>query len=225
MSSLRVLIYGEGRHELGTHDGAQGLPEQLGALPRLVHRLLDNPESVEYECRSFKSVTHVPGKATNKFARKVKKAIQAAKLEGYDGVVVVIDRDCEPDRYRIGALRKGRDDMQADGYTPCAVGTAVEAFDAWMIADGKAIGDAGGNASISHPKPEKLDGKEGTGQHPKDRAARIFGGGRGLGQTYAAVAANVDIDLLKRRCPQGFAPFAEEVAEHLVPLVSAGGGG
>lgn len=210
---------------MGTHDGDPESPEQLGALPRLVHRLLDNPESVEYECRSFKSVTHVPGKATNKFARKVKRAIQDAKLEGYDGVVVVIDRDREPDRDRIDVLREGRDDMQADGYTPCAVGTAVEAFDAWMIVDGKAISAADGDASISHTDPEKLDRTEGTGHHPKDRAARIFGTGRGLGRTYAAVAAKVDIELLKRRCPQGFAPFAEEVAEHLVPLVSPAGRG
>jgi len=221
VSSLRVLIIGEGRHELGTSDGDPGPEGQLGALPRLVHRLLGNPESIEYDCRSLRSVMHVRGKARNGFARKVKGAMRTAMLEGHDGVVVVIDRDREPDRERIGALRDGRDSMQADVPVPCAVGTAVETFDAWMIADLTAVRAAKGDQARIPTNPESLAGKEGTGTHPKDLAALIFGAG--LARAYSTVAENADFEVLKQTCPQGFTPFAAEVEEHLLPMVRGGG--
>ncbi|HUU23082.1 MAG TPA: DUF4276 family protein, partial [Phycisphaerae bacterium] len=191
-------------------------------LPRLVHRLLGSPDSIRYDCRPLRSVMHVHGKARNDFARKVKGAMRTAKLQGHKGVVVVIDRDREPDRKRIGALREGRDSMQADVPVPCAVGTAVETFDAWMIADPAAIRAAGGDASMSRPDPEKLDGRAETDRHPKVLATKAFGGRRELPQKYAEVAASVDIDLLRRCCPQGFAPFAAEVEERLLPVVGGG---
>lgn len=35
----------------------------------------------------------------------------------------------------------------------------------------------------------------------------------------AEVAERTDVDALARRCPQGFAPFAEDVRDELGPLV------
>ncbi len=96
---------------------------------------------------------------------------------------------------------------------------AVEAFDAWMIADGNAVSAAGGDGSRSHPDPEKLSGKEGTGSHPKDRAAEIFGGHAKLTEAYMAVADNVDLEVLAKACPRGFEPFAEDVREKIRPAV------
>jgi len=217
VSSLRVLIVGEGRHELGIFDGDSGPEGALGALPRLVHRLLGNPDTIEYDCRSLRSIMHVRGKARNRYARKVKGAMRTAKLEGHNGVVVLIDRDREPDGERIGALREGRDSMQADVPVPCAVGTAVETFDAWMIADLTAVQAAKGDHSKVPPNPESLAGKEGTGSHPKEVARAALG--PGLARAYSTVAENADFEVLKRQCPQGFAPFAGEVEKHLVPVV------
>ena len=219
MSSLRFVIYGEGPHELGSASDDPRRADDCGALPRLVHRLLGRPGLATYRTRTVNSMKHIHLPRASRLARKVAWALIEAKRAGDDAAVVVVDRDRQHNRDRIDAMRQGRDDAARKGCPPCVVGTAIETFDAWMIADGKAIGAAGGDGSISHPDPEKLDGKEGTGQHPKDRAARVFGGGGGLGHAYAAVAASVDIGLLKQRCPQGFTPFAADVETHLLPVV------
>jgi hypothetical protein len=157
--------------------------------------------------------------ASHRYAQNVLGAVLKAELDGQAAVVVLVDRDRRDNRETIAPLRAGRDAAARDSNIPCVVGQAVESFDAWMVADGKAIGAAGGSSSISHPKPEQLQGKEGTGDHPKDLAARIFGGSQGLGAKYAQVAAVVSIDVLKKACPDGFAPFAKEVEERLLPVV------
>ncbi|MCK4623701.1 MAG: hypothetical protein KAV00_00180 [Phycisphaerae bacterium] len=87
-----------------------------------------------------------------------------------------------------------------------------------MIADGKATKKAGGAGN--HKNPESLNGKEGTGKHPKDIAANIFGEKRGLSKKYALVAENVDLPFLEKACPKGFKPFAEEVRDKISPAIS-----
>lgn len=218
MSSRRVVVFGEGPHELGNILDQSLSQDQLPALPQLIHRLLDSPSSVEYTCHNFKNVRPVH-KRGHKFGRKVIRAVRQARRDGFTAVAIVIDRDRKPDRGRIGALRDGRDAVDGLEYPPCAVGCAVETFDAWMIADGKAIKQAGGAGN--HKNPESLDGKEGQGKHPKDIAARLFGGRRSLSSKYAAIADNVDIKLLEKACPKGFKHFAEEVCKRIGPAISS----
>lgn len=222
----KVLVIGEGPHELGhVFDEPLSL-DSLPALPRLIHRLLDEQADVSFVCRQFKPVgqsrvadivrDHAGAKASA-LARKVVQAVAEARREGFQAVVILIDRDRWSDKERIAALRSGRD---SSNYSSCAVGTAVEAFDAWMIVDGKAISAAGGDSSKSHTDPEKLDGKESSGRHPKNRAAEIFGTGSGLGVKYAMIAGHVRLDLLGKCCPDGFAPFAQDVRKRILPILS-----
>ena len=106
-------------------------------------------------------------------------------------------------------------------YPQCAVGAAVETFDAWMIVDGRAIGRAGGDGSNSHPEPENLDGKPDRPDHPKTWALRILGGeDAGLSRKYACVARELSLEQLERGCPRGFCPFARELEERVKPLFS-----
>lgn len=219
MSALGIAVYGEGKHELGGKFEQALSPDSLPSLPRLVQRLLEYPQEVAYTCRRFKDVPAVHTRG-QKFAKKVIRAIRQAKRDGFTALAIVIDRDGKPDRERIHALRGGRDALPAQEYPPCAVGTPVEAFDAWMIVDPKAVQGAGGDHRQCHAHPEKLNGKEETGRHPKDIAGAIFGGKRGLGSKYAAVAEKVDLGLLGRKCPKGFAPFAKEVQTRILPVVS-----
>lgn len=221
MSSQRVVVFGEGSHESGNNLDQSLSPNQLPALPQLIHRLMDNPSLVEYTCRSFKNVLPAHGRG-HKFAGKVMRAVRKAKRDGFSAVAIVIDRDREPDKGRIGALREGRDAVDGLEYPPCAVGCAVETFDAWMITDGKAIAKAGGDSSKSHPEPEKLKGKKDTSDHPKNRAAEIFGVSvKNIpASKYATVALHIDLELLKKACPKGFKPFAEEVREKILPTIS-----
>lgn len=219
MSQLRVLVLGDGRHELGTDLGRSLDSDNLPALPRLVHRLMGCPAHVSYTCEPFHAVKPVHTRG-HKYAKKVRRAIQLARQDGYQALAVVIDRDRKKDADRIVPLRDGRDAMASGSFPACAVGMAVEAFDAWMIADGKAVRTAEGDPAKTHPKPESLAGKEGTGDHPKDMAAVIFGSKAGLGDKYAVVAQHVDLDQLAKTCPKGFAPFAEDVRRHILPAVT-----
>lgn len=217
MSKRRIIVFGEGAHELGQRLDRALSTDDLPALPCLVHRLLDEPDQAEYSCAAFKSVPAVHGRGP-KFGKKVKRAILKAHRDGHDGAVILIDRDARPDVERIQPMRRARDEMVDGWYPPCAVGTAVEAFDAWMIADPKAIEQAGGDPKNSHRDPEALDGTPGSGQHPKDKAAGIFGGLKALGSKYAAAAKHADLGLLRRRCPRGFEPFAQEVEQRIAPV-------
>jgi hypothetical protein len=232
VSERRVLVLADGPHELGSpRDWGRSLDQAaLPALPVLVHRMAGEPSGVRYVCGKFGDEARIHGRslpqtvadyASSKCRKNATGAVVKAWEDGFAAVVVVIDRDRKSPTCTILPIKAGRDAAVQIIGLPCAVGCAIEAFDAWMIADGKAIGAAGGDASISHPEPEKLKEKEGTGQHPKYRAMRIFGGGQGLGAKYAQVASAVDIDLLKTACPDGFAPFAKEVEERLLPVVGS----
>ena len=221
MSERGVLVFGEGRHELGSKLGVALAAEELSALPRLIHRLLGEPDDVRYTCETFKTVRAAHGSG-GKFAKKTAAAVRRAKSRGSAAVAVVIDRDRRPDGDRLGALTAGRSFVEGVEYPPCAVGTAVEAFDAWMIVDGTAVRGAGGDSTKCHLTPEGLDGKERTGMHPKDRAADLLGSG-GLGDKYAAIAEVVDLELLERQCPKGFKPFADDVRERIGPAVPPAG--
>ncbi len=149
-----------------------------------------------------------------------------AATEKFDALVYVIDRDRNRPANTIHAMQEGRDAAEKKTPLPCAVGTAVEAFDAWFIADANAVKaagkGAGWNQGATHPQPEKLGGEEGYGQHPKDLAAVILGGVIGLGDKYASIACHVDLDQLAKTCPKGFAPFADEVRRRIGPVVGAG---
>ncbi len=219
MTTCRIAVYGDGRHELGRDLGRELSPDSLPALPELVHRLLRSPSHLTYTPKSFPAVPPVHGRG-QKYARKAQQAIREAGRLQFAAVAILIDRDRQPDAKRIAPLRDGRDAMMYGGFPPCAVGMAVETFDAWMIADGKAAEAAGGDPAKSHPSPESLDGREGSGRHPKDVAAEVFGSAKGFGGKYAVAAASVDLRGLEKACPKGFKPFADEVRERIGPVVA-----
>ncbi|HDY65411.1 MAG TPA: hypothetical protein ENH84_04155 [Phycisphaerae bacterium] len=212
--SLRILIFGDGENELGKIETEYAPSDDLPALPRLIHRILGEPAQTTYTSKKFKKIKAAHGKG-GKWAKKTKRAIEDARKGGYQGTVILIDRDRRSTAERLVPLIDARNEVSAC----CAVGNAVETFDAWMIADGKAVREAGGNASLSHPDPEKLNKDEGTGDHPKDRAFRIFEGCSSLTPVYAVVALYADIDFLKEKCSKGFAPFAKDIEERIAPVV------
>lgn len=233
MNERKVLVLCEGRHELGkkTTWGQPATAPELPALPTLVHRLADEPSGVSYIMGKFDDEARIHGRglplskddyATSRYFLNAFGAIVRARSDGFAALVILIDRDRRKASVTILPLQSGRDSGVAYTGAPCAVGQAVEAFDAWMIADGRAAKAAGGDASRTHPAPETLDGKEGEGRHPKEWAAQVFGSGLGLGEKYATVARSVDIGLLKRCCPKGFAPFADEVRQRIAPVLAGG---
>jgi hypothetical protein len=219
LAKLRILVLGDGPNEVAREWQLLLSAEELPALPRLVHRLLQEPGSVSYGMGLFRRSVHGRGKG-DVWQRKTEAAVRFAQEHGFDAVVILVDRDRQSMAVKFAPLAAGREVADRLGGVPCAIGCAIETFDAWMIVDGKAVGGAGGDASRSHPGPEGLDGDEGTGRHPKDRAIELFGRRDALTGAYAKVAGCVDLELLMRRCPKGFAPFAEEVRQRIAPVVA-----
>lgn len=204
---MRVLIFSEGRHEMGTwqRGDEHSCKESLPALPQLVLRLLSR-DDVSLVCERFHDVRAEKGKG-NRWGRKVKAAIRHATAHHFDAAVIVVDRDGDDDSEKQIPMRRVKDEFNSDStLSSCAVGTPVETFDTWMIVDSEAIEKAGGDKSKACHSPETLE-------HPKDRADEIFCtvGGTGLGPKYQIVAQYADLELLTSKCPQGFAPFAADV--------------
>lgn len=218
---FRILILGDGQYDVGSEPTRLYASEDAKpALACLVHRLLGEPRQVHYKCVVFREYTRLHPE--NGDFRKTIASIETARLEKFNAVVILTDRDGDTKGTRLENICKGREEMAGKEYPRSAVGQAVEAFDAWMIPDGKALQAAGATGKESHTDPESLDGKN-NDRDPKVLAIRYLDNCRSdeLGEKYAKIAAVIDIDLLEKCCPKGFKPFSMEVKENLAPNLPA----
>jgi hypothetical protein len=194
---MKVLLVSEGKHELGQGDGS-------GSLATLSRRLMNC--EVEFICKKVsdeKVRTHlIHGKFPN-FERRALGWIEYAKSERFDAIILVIDQDGYPER------QKGIDAAHADPRIsfPRALGIAIFAFDAWMLADETAWLKACQKTLLRQKKPESI-------RAPKRHCERLchdLGIELGLSDHYAAIAEHADLDQIAHRCPKGFKPFKERV--------------
>jgi hypothetical protein len=219
VGKLRILLVGEGTHELGSYRDEYAEQDDLPALAGLVRRLLGHHPSPRFFCRAAKDIRNIHrGKLGSRLSKKVYSAIWYArhgKHAPLDAVVLVIDRDGPRQAGRLAEMRQGRD-KYGPNVVPCALGLAIEQFDAWMIADPDAVRVAGGKPAEADQAPESI-------RDPKAAADRVFGTqhGTGLGPRYAIVASNADLDALEEACPEGFRPFADEVRERIRPVAGS----
>lgn len=207
---MRVLVISEGKHELNhkTRDS-----EVSGALVQLVERILNHPKAIEnlsivwQDTGSFGDITsqdHGTGGANYK--RKAMSWIRRAENQKYDAIVIVVDQDNAPGR------REGLDAAQEDGRLslPRAIGLAVKSFDAWMLADEKAISIALGRTVQTQKLPEGH-------KSPKEQMETIIANCDGMSDVYSRIAKEARIDTLCTRCPRGFRPFHDRVAKLVAP--------
>jgi hypothetical protein len=194
---MKILLVSEGRHEL-----ALGDPEC--ALGELVRRCLDRELEFERQKVSDAVVrTHQnKGKSLN-YEKRVLGWVKYAQKMGYDALVLVIDRDRTPDR-EAGITSAQANTLLA---LPRALGVAVEAFDAWMLADERALSSAFGQVVNRQRDPEKLAApKVDFRQLIEDLQPPIS-----QTELYFTIAKWVEIEELIRRCPRGFKPFFDRL--------------
>jgi hypothetical protein len=222
MAEVRVLLVSEGKHELADCPDGYVPDEALPPLAILVRRLTGTEGTIRFCCRRGKSIRNMHhGKMSSGWGKKVYSAIwhAANSKDGqtFDAVVVLVDRDGAKNDRRLSDMQQGRNEY-GESQLPCALGVAVETFDAWMIADPHGIAAANGDAEKAHAKPEET-------RLPKDVADAIFGtsGGTGLGPVYAVVAENANLANLEKACPRGFKPFADEVRRRIAPAIGGRG--
>lgn len=193
---MRVLLVGEGPHELGDGEGPS-------ALENLVRALLAR-DDLQFERRRMadhRVHTH-RGTGAGHFKRAVA-WLREAQRSGHDALVLVIDEDGRR------ATRGDIDLAQATTLftTPRALGVAIRTFDAWMLADHGALGQALGMPVPPQRDPERIS-------NPKSVCRDLHAGSGNpdsLRVVYAATAVACDPNELESRCPHGFAPFAGRV--------------
>ena len=194
---MKILLVSDGAHDLGP-----GFED--GALERLTRKMLRHDASFTTKKASDPSVkTHrLKGKGGGT-EKRVRMWIRRAENDGFDAIVLVIDRDKEPDRIRqINAVQE---DQNVTFHR--ALGVAIRSFDAWMLADEVALSKALGMQVAAQKSPESDADPKGTFKSLQEQSDF----NAALPQLYALVAQHTRIDQLKGRCPKGFVPFARRV--------------
>jgi hypothetical protein len=197
---MKVLLISEGKHELS------------GALEAVVRRVtgIDCPFDL-LDIRDPELKAH-HGKGPGYFKKAVRCLLYAAE-HGYDAVVLPIDQDDQADRRR--QLSDAQDHIQLTSI-PRAIGVAVITFDAWMLADEKALSSVLSRPVQRQPDPEKTrDAKTACTALRDDSETDLS-----LSDFYARVSMSADLVVLEDRCPLGFRPFARrlrQMAEQLHP--------
>ena len=195
---MRILIVSEGKSELGPNG-------EDGALTVLTRRMI--PREVSFSTKNIRDIAvrrHIFDGIGSGLRKRIEGWIRHAERNDFDALVLVMDRD--RDERRIRERNKVQDDDRLA--LPRALGVAVRSFDAWMLADESAISKALGFSVDTQKHPESNKDPKGDCESLRDQSELDLG----LSQLYALIARHAHIDHLKRRCPRGFAPFAERVA-------------
>jgi hypothetical protein len=199
---MRVLIVSEGENELGKANHA-------GALEALVSRLREDYE----EELLFDSITvrhpdlgKVQEKGVGGMCKKALACLRFAERRGFEAVVFVIDQDEDKFKYRRSEVAAAQDSSMFAGIRR-AMGVAVLAFDAWMLADEVALASVFGGPVSAQSNPERIGDAKEHFERLKDES----GCAKGRSDAYAEVAKLTRIKILEKRCEDGFGVFAERV--------------
>ncbi len=212
---VMLEIFGEGKTDIG--EGAGPDSPSTGVVPILVHALCGKPNGMLVKRRAF---AFLQGK---KLPQKVHFAKRQACYNGSAGAVFVVDSEGDTRELtkKKFDLEHGRD--QALPEFPMAVGVAHPCIEAWLLADASAIRRAcrlPRDPEMPH-EPEQLPApNRDRNACPKAVLGQVAGAKGPLeSEEMWRIASEVrQLDLLRTRCPLGFAPFAEEVEHRIRPL-------
>lgn len=189
---MKALLVSEGKHE------------SAGALQALVQRIAPKITSCTWMDVKCEEIHTHRGKGQGFFKRAVRWILEAKK-RGFDVLVMVIDRDRNPER--IGEIANAQVENRITAGIPRALGIAIRTFDAWMLADEGAL------SSILAVRVDRQRSPEEIADPKAICAALLVESDCGLWQRdmYAEVAKRIDLAQLEQRCPKGFGPFAERL--------------
>lgn len=227
---MKVLFVGEGNNDIGRSFGGIELQKATGVVPTLC-RLMRPHIDDDSVAVSWKQIRlHCRTKALPGYDRKLKLAVELAIENGCTGTIAVVDEDNKPQRRSV--LSEARNAIASDEETKLhrvAIGVAVKSLEAWTLADHEAIASVIGCApECDGYRPAQVEHlyqeSDKPLKRPKDLLKRVLELGHLEDSTDIRVdiAKQSNIETLKRHCPTGFKPFAEEVCERF-PLANVAG--
>ncbi len=187
---MKVLVVSEGKHE------------RSGALETLLKRL--GGEHHDFCPARIARGGHPRVHGGKGYKKKALRWLLRAHNEGYDALILLIDKDGKKERVR--EIREAQDHNSLSDL-PRAMGVPIRSFDAWMLADEKALTEVLGHNVNRQPAPETI-------RDPKQTCRDLLANSnREISQSkmYVEVSVKIDIDILCARCPSGFKPFAAHV--------------
>jgi hypothetical protein len=187
---MTVLVVSEGKHE------------QAGALENLIRKLGGAGANLAFDRVSNSAIHAHHGKGRGYLKRALRWLMEAQK-RGVDALILLIDEDGQ--KQRCEQIQRAQESTLRQ--LPRAMGVAIRTFDAWMLADERALTEALGCIVARQPNPEMI-------RDPKSGCAGLLANGQNQmaqSKMYAEIARRIDIDILSSRCPTGFGPFAEYV--------------
>lgn len=230
---MKVLFVGEGTHDIGPagDEGAarRGVHAELGrpargVVPALACKAVPGIEKSASRALAWREVALYSGDRKPGLDRKVKgAALIATRRLGLDAVVCVHDRDGEKHAYRLDDMQRAAAEVTA---APVACGLAVESIEAWTLGACEALAaELGlGEAEVRrHYDPARaeslLPNSEKAEKRSKGLLERVTSAAHREPDLALreAVAERTDVDLLSRRCPEGFGKFLEELQKKLRP--------
>ena len=232
---MKILLIGEGKHELGS-SGVMNRPRPAaGFLFILVQKICPNIGSDSVEL-SWTNLNLIMKKEPRKkfasrqgLAKKVQYAIVQARRQDCQGTVCVHDRDCDADR--LTEMENGREaeiTKQNDGHEAiCAV--AIESIEAWLLGAPSALASVLQSdldtiqKHVKEYSPSRVEELKETSEdekkQPKKLLAQIINvRPRTLAKSNTEfredVASQLDhasLTELEKNCPEGFRPFANKL--------------
>jgi Domain of unknown function (DUF4276) len=212
-----IEVIGEGRTDVGLPETSDKpttpSPPNKGIVSIVVKSLCGKPDAMLVTQRHYASLQ---GKTR---AQKVHFAKRQAIYSPCKPAGIVFVLDSEGDlKGRTRELIEGRDRQYPD--FPTAVGVAHPCIEAWLLADTAAVAE-GLNLAQAPAVPENPEGLPAPCHDGKNNPKAVLRAvaGRGISANDKdRIAATMDLTVLRERCPLGFAPFAEEVQQHIQPL-------
>ena len=191
---MKLLVVSEGKHELD------------GSLETLVRRLLPFDVTITFDdVRGHVTKLH-PIKGGFDYEKKALQWVMLAGQRGFDAIVLLVDEDGQPER--IKGFRRAQERTAPPTPLPRALGVAVHTFDAWMLADEKALSDVLSRVIQCQPAPETIRDPKSICEQLRDVTPDCE---LKLADMYKSVAEKTRLEILEQRCPTGFKPFAERV--------------
>ncbi|MDZ4780541.1 MAG: DUF4276 family protein [Planctomycetia bacterium] len=146
---------------------------------------------------------HAPVGKYQGFTRRFLGWLSFAEENNFELLIALIDEDDERQRHNEVELAQASDVFSVRR----AFGVAVQAFDAWMLADEKAISKVLGTVIPKIGSPERH-------RNPKARFLEVREQSEvreSARELYRQIAKELDVDSLALACPKGFKPFADRL--------------